>query len=239
MPDLPARRRHPAPTWTRPISERLTPAIKALVLVNTVVYLFYVFVAPLRVLLAEHVALGPGFARLEVWQPLTAMFVHTHPLEFVFNMIGLWFVGALIERTVGTRRFLEIFFVSGIAANLATGGLAWLLRSEQLFDGCGLAVLGLFVALARLYGRTPMQILGGLFLQARTLAMIMVAWALLAFLLGGVLPQIAGLAVAVAASWLLAGSGFGDLWDRLRLRRIRRRYRVIEGGASGRSRYVN
>ena len=44
MRDLPPRRRAPAPAWTRPITERLTPTIKALVVVETLVYFFYVFV---------------------------------------------------------------------------------------------------------------------------------------------------------------------------------------------------
>ena len=54
MRDLPPRRRSPAPAWTRPITERLTPAVKALVLIQTVLFLFYVMVREMRPVFEAH-----------------------------------------------------------------------------------------------------------------------------------------------------------------------------------------
>ena len=122
MRDLPPRRRAPAPAWTRPIVERLTPTIKALVVIQTVVYLFYAVVREIRPLVEAHLALGPGMIMNgELWQPLTSMFVHLNALTFLFNLIGLWFVGAFIERTLGARRFLLLVFGSGLLAMAAVG----------------------------------------------------------------------------------------------------------------------
>ena len=122
MRDLPPRRRAPAPAWTRPIIERLTPTIKVLVVIQTVVYLFYAVVREIRPVVEAHLALGPGMIMNgELWQPVTSMFVHLNALTFLFNMIGLWFVGAFLERSIGMRRFLVLFFTSGILAMVAMG----------------------------------------------------------------------------------------------------------------------
>ena len=174
MRDLPPRRRAPAPAWTRPITERLTPTIKALVVIQTVVYLFYVVVREIRPAARGHLALGPGMIMHgELWQPVTSLFVHLNALTFVFNLIGLWFVGAFIERTIGMRRFLTLFFTSGILAIVAMG-LVMRLKVYSLGEGCTYAVLALFVAFGRMYDRAPAQVLGGLVMQARYLTMILV-----------------------------------------------------------------
>src|SRR4051794_25917155 len=150
MPDLPRRRRPQRPSWMEPIAQRLTPAIKALVIADALLYLAFVFVRELRPLIQDHLALGPGLFRGELWQPLTALFVHSNGLSFVFNLIGLWFVGALIEATTGTRRFLTLFFVTGVASNVAIGVVSHLSGSAEVYDGCSLPVLALFVAHGRI-----------------------------------------------------------------------------------------
>jgi len=232
MRDLPTRSR-PRPAWTRPISDRLTPAIKVLVVASTLLFLFYLFVPPSQAFLREHLAVGPRSLRGEVWQLGSGLFVQLDLWGYVFNMIGLWFVGASIERSVGTPRFLEIFFAAGVLANLALAAVARLVGSSQVQDGCGFAVLALFVAFGRMYDQAQTQVLGALFMKARHLAMIFVGWALIAYLVRGDLPGVAGTVVASALGFLLARGGLTDLWAGLRLRRMRRRYRVIEGGRSG------
>ena len=92
MPDLPHRRRRQRPAWTEPIVQRLTPAIKALVIVDALLFflLLALYGRPAGAALEAHLGLGPGFFRGELWQPLTALFVHfPHSfLSFVFNLIG-------------------------------------------------------------------------------------------------------------------------------------------------------
>src|SRR5258708_6763587 len=152
MPDLPHGRRPPQnrgqPSWTRPISERLTPVIKALVIAQTLVFAFYRLVPQSHGLLAEHLALGPGLWEGEVWQLLTALFLHTDGITLILNLIGLWFVGAYTERTTGTRRFLLLFLGSGVASNLAMAGVARIstYQTAEIFFGASYAVLALFVA---------------------------------------------------------------------------------------------
>ena len=217
MRDLPPRRRSSAPAWTRPITERLTPAVKGLVLVQTLLFLFYVMVREIRPLFEAHLALGPGMLRGELWQPLTALMVHFNPLGFIMNLVGLWFIGAFIERTNGTRRFLQLFFASGIAAYVAMGLVARL-KPYGLGEGCSYAVLALFVAFGRMYDRAPAQILGGFVMQARHLAMLFVGFSVMVDLARG------------GVGFVLAGGGLGELLAGFRARRLRRRYQVLDGG---------
>jgi membrane associated rhomboid family serine protease len=234
MPDLPRRRRPQRPSWTAPIANRLTPTITAFVIAYAVLYFFYVFVQEARGPMAAHLAVGPGLFRGELWQPLTALFVHFDLGGFIFNTIGLWFVGAMIERTQGTRRFLTLFLGAGVLANLAIAGVNHLRLYEAgyAFDGSSLAVLALFVAIGRIYGRAPMQVLGGLFLQARVLALIFVGWAVVADLYRRNWALLAGTLVATAVGYFAgAPGGLRELYDLFRARKLRRRYRVLDGGA--------
>lgn len=235
MPEVPPRRRSSRPSWSEPIAERLTPAIKAFVIADAILYAFYVFVREVRPLMIAHLAVGPGIWRGEVWQLVTSLFVHFDLLGFVFNIIGLWFVGAFIERTQGTRRFVTLFLVSGVLANIALAGVAHLrtYQSGDVFDGCSFAVLALFCAFGRIYGRAPTQVFGALQLQARHLALIFVGWGVVASLIRLDWAQLAATLVASAAGYLgAAPGGLREAWGSFRIRRLRRRYRVLDGGAA-------
>src|SRR5215207_1841888 len=171
--------RDPTPPWFRPVSDRLSPTITALVVVNALLFALYVVVKPARVFIDNHLALGPAvLAGGEVWQVVTSLFIHLEPWSFFFNMLGLWFVGATIERQLGRTRFLLLFLGPAVLGNLVMAGVMAWTRSAELFAGSGLAVLALFVAFGRLYDRTPARILGGLVMEARTLTLILVAFAL-------------------------------------------------------------
>ena len=239
MPDLPHGRRPPqnwgSPSWTRPIRDRLTPAIKALVIAETVIFAFYRLVPQSHGFLAEHIALGPGLFQGEVWQLFTALFIHTDGLSLILNLIGLWFVGAFTERTNGTRRFLLLFFGAGMLSNLAIAGVARLGigQTAELFFGASYAILALFVAYGRTFARAQTQILGGLFMQAQNLALILIAWSLVASLFQRDWAGVAGALTASAVGYFMAGGSLGELGGALRRlwpRRTRRRYQVLEGG---------
>ncbi len=53
-----------------------------------------------------------------VWQPLTYMFVHANLRHLVFNMLGLFFFGTAVERSLGTREFALFYLLTGTLAGL-------------------------------------------------------------------------------------------------------------------------
>ena len=213
---------------------RLTPAIKVLLVANATAFSFWVALPAAHPLL-ERLALGPR-ALVQPWQLLTALFIQNNFISFIFGMIGLWFVGALVEHAVGTRRFLTLYFAAGILGNLATALVARALSRDEMSFGCYLPVLALFVADGRIRGRTQVPILPNLYFQVRHIAMFWVAWAIVACLIDGSLSGLAGVLAATLAGYVLASpGGLREAYDSFRARRQRQRYKVLDGGLPGRA----
>ena len=60
------------------------------------------------------------------WQPLTHMFMHDGFLHLFFNMYSLVMFGALVERTLGTRKFLWFYAITGFGAVLLHTGVQFM-----------------------------------------------------------------------------------------------------------------
>jgi len=228
----------------------LTATIKTLVLINLCVYLVYVFARPWRPFFEGHLALGPAFFKGEIWQPLTSLFVHLDLIGFVLTTVGLWFVGIVIEQARGPRRTSVLFFTAGLLSNLVIAG-GWALRGSgpvPFVDGCSFSVMALFVALARMYGRQPVQFWPiTLAVQARYMVLGMAGIAALVTIAQGTRPALAGLFVAIAVGFFGGAAGgwstlrtfFANARDISKARRLRRRFGVIDGGGRPSKKYVN
>lgn len=86
------------------------------------------------------------------WTLVTYIFLHTSLGHLFFNMFVLFFFGPALERRVGNRQLLEIFFTAGI---LSAVGYAFLSRpifniSPGPMVGASGAIYGVFAALAML-----------------------------------------------------------------------------------------
>jgi membrane associated rhomboid family serine protease len=233
MTDIP-RRRAVRPPWMDAVSARLTPTIKKIVVVLSSTFALYVFV-PGALPLLSHLALGPNVFRGEPWQLVTGLAIELRPLTFFFNLIGLWFTGAMVERSVGTRRFVTLFLGAGVLGNIAVAGTAHLLSTSPGPVGCWLAVHALFVAFARIFDRQEMQVAPGLVFRARQIGIFWVAFALVASAVDRNVPFIAGIIVATLAGFFLAApGGLREVYGTFRARRQRQRYKVLDGGLPGR-----
>ena len=96
----------------------LSPALKALIATNVVLFLA-AYVLPELVTMF---GLRPSDVVLEgrLWQLVTYMFLHGSVGHVLFNMLALWMFGTELERVWGTRAFLRYYFVVGIAAAVST-----------------------------------------------------------------------------------------------------------------------
>jgi membrane associated rhomboid family serine protease len=221
---------------------RLSPAVRALLIAEAAIYAIYLLVRPLRPMMEAHLAVGPRLFAGEYWQLVTAIFLHLDPQSLFWNVVGIWWAGADVERGRGTRRMVGLFLVGGILTNLTYAVIQRRAFGEgAIFGGASFAVLTLIAAWGRIYDRTPISPFGAFNIQARYLAMGLIAWSVVASLAGPVLnwASLAATAVAVVVGVLGATPrSFDGLWDALKLRRLRRRYRVIEGGRTPKK-YVN
>jgi len=67
----------------------------------------------------RYVALNPElFLGGFIWTLITSMFMHGGLFHLFVNMFSLFFLGDLVERIIGRKRFLWFYLVTGIAAGL-------------------------------------------------------------------------------------------------------------------------
>ncbi len=52
------------------------------------------------------------------WQFITAIFLHGSVAHLLYNLFALFLFGIILEKIIGSKRFLWIYFLSGIFANL-------------------------------------------------------------------------------------------------------------------------
>lgn len=102
----------------------IPPITKNIIILNVVVYLVTNLFnsAFLYDILSAYYPLSPKF---HSWQIITHMFMHapwngggigiTHIL---FNMLTLWSFGPALEQTIGEKRYLILYFLSGIGSFL-------------------------------------------------------------------------------------------------------------------------
>jgi membrane associated rhomboid family serine protease len=62
-------------------------------------------------------ALKQGF-EAEAWRFLTAIFMHGSFAHLLSNLFALALFGTILEGFIGSRKFLAVFFASGVLANL-------------------------------------------------------------------------------------------------------------------------
>ena len=60
------------------------------------------------------------------WQPLTHMFMHGGFWHIFFNMYTLFFFGCVLERAIGSKKFLIFYFVTGFGAVLMHTGVQFI-----------------------------------------------------------------------------------------------------------------
>lgn len=82
------------------------------------------------------------------WTLISSMFLHGGFGHLFVNMLVLFFFGGELERRVGSKRFLEIFLIAGIAGNLGFTFFSNLTGSFVPAVGASGAIFGVFATLA-------------------------------------------------------------------------------------------
>ena len=55
---------------------------------------------------------------LQFWRFFTAIFLHGDFAHLLYNLFALALFGSMLERLIGSRKFILVFFVTGILANI-------------------------------------------------------------------------------------------------------------------------
>lgn len=94
-------------------------------------------------LIRDYGLLGAAVADDQWYRLVTAGFLHAGLMHVAFNMIALWFLGEVLEPSIGTVRFVLIYFASLLAGSF---GALVVSGDLTLTIGASGAVFGIFGA---------------------------------------------------------------------------------------------
>jgi len=96
-----------------------------------------------------------------LWTILTSMFLHGGFFHLFANMLSLLFIGSLVEKILGRKRYLYFYLLSGIFAGLFFVLLSLVFRSDfnQYAVGASGALFGLIGVLVLLTPNLPVYIM--------------------------------------------------------------------------------
>ena len=116
----------------------LPPVSKNLIIINTIIWVATWLAGSKAGFAIEnwtglHYFTSPLFYP---WQLITYMFVHANFMHLFFNMFALFMFGGLLERTLGSNKFLFYYISCGIGAALIQEGVYALMldKYEHLLD---------------------------------------------------------------------------------------------------------
>ncbi len=115
----------------------ITPVVKNLLIIN-------VIFAIAEIVLRNHFDMEGIFAiyyfnspKFQAWQVLSYMFMHapidSHPEHILFNMFGLFMFGPILEFSLGSKKFLNLYLLCGIGAIF----FQWLMQGIEVYQITG------------------------------------------------------------------------------------------------------
>ena len=127
----------------------------------------------------EHLILIPALVMERPWTLVTHLFLHStrHFDHLLINMLVFFFFAPVLERKIGSSKFLLIFFLAGIFA-----GIGWSLTSVSPAVGASGALMGIFATLAVLMPRMRVYLF---FIVPLEIWMVVILFALYDFFMIG------------------------------------------------------
>lgn len=88
---------------------------------------------------------SPETGYFKPYQIITSVFSHADFRHLIFNMLGLIFIGPMVEQTLGSKRFLTLYLLAALASTIPT--LAGVYPVVLGASGATTAVLVAFAAM--------------------------------------------------------------------------------------------
>jgi len=201
---------------------KLTPAVKAIMVACGAMYLVeLVAVNWLKLgLMLEVLWLDPErvVGSYWGWQLLTYSWLHhpNDPSHLLFNLLGLWLVGAMLEQRWGSWPFLKFYLLTAFWGGVAVIATALVFKTNAPVLGASGAVDALMIAFGILYPEMPIWFFGILPLKGKHFVVLLVGLQLLF-----AAARLDGVSIAAHLGGMAAGALLvTGLWrpSRLRLR---------------------
>lgn len=201
---------------------KLTPAVKAIMVACGAMYLVELVAVNWLKLGVMLDVLWLDSARVVGsywgWQLLTYSWLHhpNDPSHLLFNLLGLWLVGAMLEQRWGSWPFLKFYLLTGFWGGVAVVMTYLAFGADAPVLGASGAVDALMIAFGILYPELPIYFFGILPLKGKHFVVLLVGLQLLF-----AAARLDGVSIAAHLGGMAAGALLvTGLWrpSRLRLR---------------------
>lgn len=127
---------------------RLYPIISILICINFIFFIIrYLPFFPRAWIFETLSGVNLYVADGEYWRLITPIFLHSGFTHFLFNSFSLVLFGPALERMVGKGKFVIIYLISGIGANIATFFLQPLTYTHVGSSGAIFGLFGYYLAI--------------------------------------------------------------------------------------------
>lgn len=91
-----------------------------ILLVNVFLFIIFEILLLMKVIPLDYIAINPSniLQGKFVWTFLTSMFMHAGIFHLFVNMLSLVFVGSLIEKLIGKKRYIYFYLAAGVFSSL-------------------------------------------------------------------------------------------------------------------------
>ncbi|MCC6815974.1 MAG: rhomboid family intramembrane serine protease [Saprospiraceae bacterium] len=147
--------------------QTITPAVKHLLIINVIIFIAINSLPMGKEFFIKLALFYPESQFYYPWQIITHMFLHGSLNHILFNMLSLFFIGPLMENSLGTKRFLTYYFTCGFGGAI----LHYIFQYFQIHFfgmqeimsipavGASGAINGLFIGLAYLFPNIEMMLM--------------------------------------------------------------------------------
>ena len=95
---------------------RISETVKHLLIINIIMFIAAQTIGGGALFYDWFAMHFPKNEAFQPWQIVTHMFMHGDIMHIFFNMFALWMFGTAVEQTLGSKRFLFIYFSAGLGA---------------------------------------------------------------------------------------------------------------------------
>ena len=180
-----------------------TPAAKYLLIANVAIFFLSVFFPKIYDVFSLSVE---TFKSGMIWRLFTYAFLHGDILHILCNMLGIFFVGAALEKWIGARRFLFVYFSGVVVGAIAWLAFSWTSSAELV--GASAGVLAVMATFCAMYPPIPLTLLLFFIIPIRLMPMTALKLTV-AFEVFGLLYSLSGGNSDIAYSGHLGGLAIG------------------------------
>src|SRR5574344_729084 len=157
---------------SRGFMSNIPPVTKNLIIIN--VLMFIATLINQDFMVSTFALFYPKSPFFRPWQIITHMFMHGGFWHIFFNMYSLLIFGMVVERAIGSKKFLIFYFVTGLGAVALHTGVEWLeaqifMANEQVMAyhnllmtptlGASGAIYGVLIGYAMVYPQSRLTLL--------------------------------------------------------------------------------